>query len=145
VRRRSFLGGLGTAGAAALLGTTRAQAASPLSPGDEAILQFLLAAEIIESDLWSQYNDLGGGSGRPLKAPVLGFSYQARGEYYSGRVALMEFFDDEGAEIIQRMLRKKLQIYYDPQDATRWYFNDNRLGGCRIRQEGMQSEASRTF
>src|SRR5579883_2462884 len=32
----------------------------PLTQGDAAILRFLAAAEIIESDLWQQYNELGG-------------------------------------------------------------------------------------
>jgi hypothetical protein len=36
-----------------------------LSKGDVAILQFLAAAEIIETDLWDQYNELGG-----VDAPV---------------------------------------------------------------------------
>jgi hypothetical protein len=44
-----------------------------LSPGDAAILRFLAAAEILETDLWVQYNELGGiqdrevpgGSGSP--------------------------------------------------------------------------------
>src|ERR1700736_4438604 len=31
-----------------------------LPPGDAAILRFLAAAEIIETDLWIQYNELGG-------------------------------------------------------------------------------------
>src|SRR5258708_35856538 len=31
-----------------------------LSKGDAAILQLLLAAEIIETDLWQQYKELGG-------------------------------------------------------------------------------------
>ena len=31
-----------------------------LTPGDAAILRFLAAAEILESDLWVQYNELGG-------------------------------------------------------------------------------------
>jgi len=33
---------------------------SQLSQGDAAILRFLAAAEILESDLWVQYNELGG-------------------------------------------------------------------------------------
>src|SRR5215471_5979624 len=33
---------------------------SKLSKGDAAILRFLAAAEILESDLWIQYNELGG-------------------------------------------------------------------------------------
>jgi hypothetical protein len=37
-----------------------AVASGALSPGDEAILRFLSAAEILETDLWQQYNELGG-------------------------------------------------------------------------------------
>ena len=45
-----------------------------LDRGDAAILRFLCAAEILETDLWQQYNELGGiqdkevpgGSGNPL-------------------------------------------------------------------------------
>ena len=35
-------------------------AAGPITHGDAAILRFLAAAEIIETDLWQQYNELGG-------------------------------------------------------------------------------------
>src|SRR6202162_5434761 len=68
VKRRSFLKGLGIAGATlsagALLGTeSSAQAersTGKLSKGDVALLQFALWAEIVESDLWTQYAELGG-------------------------------------------------------------------------------------
>jgi hypothetical protein len=57
--RRSFLKkgmvAAGTAGAA-LFGQTN----STITAGDVAILRFLAAAEIIETDLWIQYNELGG-------------------------------------------------------------------------------------
>jgi hypothetical protein len=33
-----------------------------LTKGDAAILRFLAAAEILETDLWQQYNELGGDS-----------------------------------------------------------------------------------
>jgi len=50
-----------------------------LTRGDVAILRFLAAAEILESDLWQQYNELGGvqdgevpgGSGSPLYTAAL--------------------------------------------------------------------------
>jgi len=67
--RRSFLkNGMLAAGVATVGGglLTRASAFSgdqqggSLSTGDAAILQLLLAAEIIETDLWQQYNELGG-------------------------------------------------------------------------------------
>jgi hypothetical protein len=68
VGRRSFLKGVGLAGAAALPGsslfTGEALArSSRLTAGDVAILRFLAAAEIIEADLWTQYNELGGVNG----------------------------------------------------------------------------------
>jgi hypothetical protein len=62
VGRRSFLKGVGAVGAtlpAGALFATQAQAAT-ISKGDAAILRFLAAAEIIESDLWEQYAELGG-------------------------------------------------------------------------------------
>ena len=63
--RRSFLGkslavGAGTIGAGLLANTPTAKASGDITPGDVAILRFLAAAEIIESDLWQQYNELGG-------------------------------------------------------------------------------------
>jgi hypothetical protein len=75
IHRRSFLQGLGIATAssallpaAGLLTTKAAQAEEQehhgqLSRGDAAILRFLAAVELIESDLWTQYNELGGVKG----------------------------------------------------------------------------------
>ena len=56
------------AGAAAVPGSalfaSEAMArSSALTSGDVAILRFLAAAELIESDLWQQYNELGGVNG----------------------------------------------------------------------------------
>ena len=68
VGRRGFLMGVGAAGAGALaggaLGTAGAFADSGrLSRGDTAILRFLAAAELLETDLWQQYAELGGTNG----------------------------------------------------------------------------------
>jgi hypothetical protein len=65
VGRRSFLRNVGLAGAAALPGSALlASSASgrtrALTQGDVAILRLLAAVELIESDLWQQYNELGG-------------------------------------------------------------------------------------
>ncbi len=63
VRRRSFLHGIGVAGAA-VAGNRLARADSKKLPkGDADILRVLAAAELIESDLWSQYAELGGVNG----------------------------------------------------------------------------------
>lgn len=80
--RRSFLRrsvvAAGTASAGAALLGPRNEALAQFSsgrllPGDAAILRFLAAAELIEADLWQQYNELAGiqgdnvpgGSGSP--------------------------------------------------------------------------------
>jgi hypothetical protein len=67
VGRRSFLAGVGLAGAAAVPGSalfaSNALARTSITKGDVAILRFLAAAELIEHDLWGQYNELGGVNG----------------------------------------------------------------------------------
>ena len=90
--RRTFLkNGAIAAGAATLTAGMSANRASALSQqgkeeksgsltkGDAAILRFLAAAEILETDLWQQYNELGGvqdsevpgGSGSPAYTAAL--------------------------------------------------------------------------
>ncbi len=68
VGRRSFLKGVGLAGAAALPGSALAAgsafaASTKIKEGDVAILRLLAAIELIESELWQQYNELGGVNG----------------------------------------------------------------------------------
>jgi len=73
VDRRSFMksgllaGGAAAVGAGLLANGTsaRAQERGRLNPGDTAILRFLAAAELIESDLWTQYAELGGIGNNP--------------------------------------------------------------------------------
>jgi hypothetical protein len=86
-KRRSFLKGLGVAGAALSAGPLLATAAEAsqradiITVGDVAILRFLAATELIETDLWQQYNELGGiqdsevpgGSGSPAYAAAIAF------------------------------------------------------------------------
>src|SRR6202453_76146 len=74
VNRRSFMksgllaGGAATVGVGLLANTASAQERGRLNPGDAAILRFLAAAELIESDLWTQYAELGGiGNNPPIE------------------------------------------------------------------------------
>src|SRR5216110_2229416 len=72
LRRRSFLKGIGVAGAASVGAGLLAQNSSAfaqegpeeysgrLTRGDAALLRFAAAAEILETDFWVQYNELGG-------------------------------------------------------------------------------------
>jgi len=65
-KRRSFLKGMGMTGVALSAGAIFADQAMAapskrsLSSGDAAILRFLAAAELLETDLWVQYAELGG-------------------------------------------------------------------------------------
>jgi hypothetical protein len=92
IGRRAFMKGGVVAAGAATLGTTllatgtsvfaaegAEEASGSLTAGDAAILRFLAAAEILETDLWQQYNELGGiqdsevpgGSGSPAYSAAL--------------------------------------------------------------------------
>jgi hypothetical protein len=74
--RRSFLknslaASAATVGVGMLSSNLSAWGASPaagITAGDAAILRFLAAAEILETDLWQQYNELGG-----VNAPASGY------------------------------------------------------------------------
>src|SRR6516162_9332644 len=68
VGRRSFIRGLGIVGATLLPGSAllmrqakaQEQSSGKLTKGDADLLRFAAWAELVESDLWTQYNELGG-------------------------------------------------------------------------------------
>ena len=87
--------GAGAIGAGRLLADPPAASARSvhhrgrLPKGDVAILQFLAAAELLEADLWKQYNELGGvqdsevpgGSGNPAYTQALAVLDEDMGQY----------------------------------------------------------------
>jgi hypothetical protein len=85
--RRSFLKGMGMAGAALTGGSLLAAASETvqtsgiITSGDVALLRFVAAAELIEADLWQQYAELGGLTPGQLPVETAPFtpmnSYQA--------------------------------------------------------------------
>src|SRR5271156_4474179 len=87
VKRRSFLKGMGMAGAALTGGSLLAAASETgqtkgiITSGDVALLRFVAAAELIEADLWIQYAELGGLTPGQLPVETAPFkpmnSYQA--------------------------------------------------------------------
>ena len=81
VARRSFLKGLGIVGATLLpagaLILTKANAqdgqrGGRLTKGDADLLRFAAWAELVESDLWTQYNELGGATQPNDGPPIVG-------------------------------------------------------------------------
>jgi hypothetical protein len=101
MNRRSFMIkgavlGAGAIGAGRLLADPPAASARSahhhgrrLPKGDVAILRFLAAAELLEADLWKQYNELGGvqdsevsgGSGNPAYTQALAVLDEDMGQY----------------------------------------------------------------
>ena len=116
--RRTFLKGLGTLGAALSGGTlaptaSHAQAGREINKGDAALLRFAAAAEIIESDIWLQYAELGGVQDSDevfLLASKLipGYPAKATGgnpKYTKG----LQFLDWRHAAVHQRQHRRRAE------------------------------------
>src|SRR5437868_208841 len=87
-----------------------------LDRGDAAILRFLAAAEILETDLWQQYNELGGiqdsevpgGSGNPdytaalavLDADMAQYIHDNTEDELTHEVFINAYLDSKGAETV---------------------------------------------
>ena len=99
VKRRSFLKGLGAAGAALTGGSLAAASAtaqtnSIITSGDVALLRFVAAAELIETDMWQQYAELGGLT--PGQLPVETASFTPMNNYQAAFMNL----DPDGPQYI---------------------------------------------
>ncbi|MEA3162786.1 MAG: hypothetical protein QOE88_604 [Verrucomicrobiota bacterium] len=109
VERRSFLKGLGATGAlllpasALLINKAKAHemterkdgdSGGRLTKGDAAILSFVAAAEILESDLWEQYWELGGLQANDFAStnPATGFAPPLTGgnSPYTGALKILD-------------------------------------------------------
>ena len=79
MKKGTTAAGAATAGAGLLAHNSTVFASGGLTPNDAALLRFAAAAEILESDFWIQYNELGGvqdaevpgGSGSPIYTAAL--------------------------------------------------------------------------
>jgi hypothetical protein len=87
-----------------------------LDKGDSAILRFLAAAEILETDLWQQYNELGGipdsevpgGSGNPtytaalavLDADMAQYIHDNTEDELTHEVFINAYLDSKGADTV---------------------------------------------
>jgi|SRR5208282_925844 hypothetical protein len=100
VKRRSFLKGMGIAGAALTGGSLlaaaskTAQTTGVATSGDVALLQFAAAAELIEADLWQQYAELGGLT--PGQLPVETAPFKPMNKYQAAFMNL----DSDGPQYI---------------------------------------------
>ena len=79
LKKGTMVAGAATVGAGLLAHNSTVFASGGLTPNDAALLRFAAAAEILESDFWVQYNELGGvqdaevpgGSGSPIYTAAL--------------------------------------------------------------------------
>jgi hypothetical protein len=67
--------------------------------------------------------------------PVFAFSYQVRGEYYSGRFALRPYTVDYDESLINRMIGRNLVVCHDPADPGRWLIPDEMIDGYKVEQK----------
>jgi hypothetical protein len=81
-------------GARLMAGSVPTLAGSPLPSGDAAILKFLAAAELIETDLWQQYAEIGGLT--PGQLPVETAPFKPRNSYQAAFMNL----DPDGPQYI---------------------------------------------
>jgi hypothetical protein len=93
ISRRSFLGksvavGAGTIGAGLLANIPAAKASGGLTSGDAALLRFAAAAEILETDFWVQYNELGGVQDSEVPGGTGNAAYTAALEVLDGDMAV---------------------------------------------------------
>jgi hypothetical protein len=121
--RRSFLRGTLAAGAAVATSTIVAENKlfaedadqSGLNKGDAAIIKFVAAAELIETDLWQQYAELGGVSTGPQNPYQLAFqNLDSDGSQYISSNTLDEL---SHAEFLNAYLISKGE---DPVDLDRF-------------------------
>lgn len=115
IKRRAMLKSLGLIGAGAMMpaiGPLKVSAqGSKLSKGDAAILRFLAAAEILESDLWEQYTELGAVQSNEINNAVdddnvrTGFAVTGGNALYTAALQLLDMdmpqyiFDNTDDEI----------------------------------------------
>jgi hypothetical protein len=86
-----------------------------LTRGDVAILQLLLAAEIIETDLWQQYKELGGveaAANNPVVAPYVNGLVQPDGD-------MPQFISDNTDDEISRVSPRVFEIQGTRADQSR--------------------------
>jgi hypothetical protein len=66
--------------------------------------------------------------------PTFAFSYHVNGEYYSGRFGLIPG-DTSSEALIQRLVGRKLQIRFNPEQPEVWFLAEERIEGCKVEQE----------
>jgi hypothetical protein len=69
-----------------------------------------------------------------VRLPTFAFAYQAGGQYYGGRFALLPYITDPGESVIERLIGKKVQVRYNPKREEEWFIPTEYIEGCKVEQ-----------
>jgi hypothetical protein len=69
-----------------------------------------------------------------ITLPCFAFSYTAKGEYYSGRFALLAR-GDQADVLLKKLVDQKLRVNYDPEQPSTWHIPHELIEGCQVEQK----------
>jgi hypothetical protein len=67
--------------------------------------------------------------------PCFSFSYVAAGENHSGRFSLFTDGEEEGESIAKKMIKRTIEIQYDPKRPSAWYIPEKKIEGFEVQQK----------
>lgn len=70
-----------------------------------------------------------------IMLPCFAFSYVAAGENLSGRFSLFTNGEEEGESLARKMIKRELEIQYDPKHPSTWYIPDKKIEGYEVEQK----------
>lgn len=70
-----------------------------------------------------------------IMLPCFAFSYVAAGGNHSGRFSLFTNGEEEGEALARKMVKRELQIQYDPRHPSTWFIQDKKLEGYEVEQK----------
>ncbi|HUD13478.1 MAG TPA: hypothetical protein VMQ56_07465 [Terracidiphilus sp.] len=67
--------------------------------------------------------------------PCFAFSYVASGENHSGRFSLFTDEQEEGESMARKMIRRTIEIQYNPRRPSIWYIPEKMIDGYEVEQK----------
>jgi hypothetical protein len=70
-----------------------------------------------------------------IDLPCFAFSCVVAGENYSGRFSLFTDGREEGESMARKMIKRNVEIQYDPKRPSTWYIPEKRIEGYEVEQK----------
>jgi hypothetical protein len=70
-----------------------------------------------------------------IDLPCFAFSYVVAGESYSVRFSLFTDGREEGESMARKMIRRNVEIQYDPKRPSTWYIPKKEIEGYEVEQK----------